>query len=655
MENKIKIFKSNIERKENELFLNFAATAPLHRQTILTMKEAVDKMQYPLGQYIYNALNELEFTRRDFAELINAHPKEIAFVQNTSTALSMIALGLDWKPGDKILVPNNEFPSNYYPWLNLKKKGVICENFTPKKNESITDTLKKIDLTNVKLISISAVSYETGILYDLEGFTKFCKERNIYSCLDAIQAIGAVPIDVKKNDVDFMASGAQKWLLGPIGCGMLFVKAIHLEKMNVPFVGWTSVEYPEYLDLKDLTFSNEMTRFEPGLPGHLPILGTHTALKLLNEVGFKNIYAQIAKNTKYLTENLKSMNLELLLGDNDLSAGIISFSSPLKIHARDLQALFEKEKIKVTTRNNYIRVAPHFINDESDLNRFLETSEKIFNKKPRIVKNISLPLPDLTKNEKNIIIVTGASGAIGKTMTKELSTKGFKLILVTKTTESMEKLKNDFPNNDFLFMSCDFNDQNQIETFSILLKTQYQNKIYAYINCAGIAPAGPFHEEELSSWKETTQVNSTAPMELMYLFLNHLKSPNALGVLNFVSSTGRCGSPILSAYSASQAALWTLTESLSREYADKNLVFTTFVSPALHSPMQKRIGRIAIRYFRVTGSFDYSTPEYIVPKALSYFLKRRSYFLSPLNRTKILLNSIWPEKISSMIKKVWRH
>lgn len=658
MKNNFSEFKKDISIKDNELFLNFAATAPLTHETIKVLQKTLEKMQYPLGQYIYEAINDLEFARRDFAQLVNAHPKEIAFTQNTSTALSTIALGISWQAGDRILVPGNEFPSNYYPWLNLKNKGVICETFTPVKNEPIVETLKKLDLKRVKLISISAVSYETGRLYELEDFAKFCRSFGIYSCIDAIQAIGATPFDVKKIDMDFMASGAQKWLLGPVGCGMIYVKSSLLEKMHVPYVGWTSVKYPEYLDLKELEFSDEMTRFEPGLPGYLSILGMHTSLKRLNQIGYDRIFNQISYNTQYLKDHLTAMKLELLLGEHDKSAAIVSFKAPINLHARDIQELFDQEKVKVTARADYVRVSPHFFNDEADLDRLLNSVHKIFNRpKAHLVSTLRPPdIENRTSSKK--ILITGASGAIGKSIAKIFLEKGHELILISKTEKTAHKLKTEleeqFPKIKNEYLYADFSNQNDWNSFMEVLEKNYSKNLYALINCAGVATPGLFHQESIISLQDQLKVNFSAPMELMYIFINKLRTPDALGILTIVSSTGRCGSPVISAYSSSQAALWTLSESLSREYSDQNLTFTTFVSPALHSPFQKTVGRIALRYFRASGKFDYDTPENIAILAADCFLGKKSFYLSPLSRAKILLNAIWPEKMNQMILKLWR-
>ena len=190
---------------DNGLFLNFAATAPVARPVLEKMKQAVEEMRRPLGDHLYQALNNLEFARRDVAEFIGAQPKEIAFTQNTSTAMSTIALSIDWKAGDRVLVGGNEFPSNFYPWTNLKHRRVEHAVFHPQANVPIIETLKQMDLKNVKAISLRAVSFETGRLYELkelanEAFDLELDKNKTYSLEQLTKLIkGKVKFDLALN------------------------------------------------------------------------------------------------------------------------------------------------------------------------------------------------------------------------------------------------------------------------------------------------------------------------------------------------------------------------------------------------------------------------------------------------------------------------
>jgi selenocysteine lyase/cysteine desulfurase len=187
MKEKLAQFRAEVPFLESRVFLNFAATCPAPKQSLKAMQDELMKMQEPLGLHYYSSLNQIEMSRKEIARLIGAHPGEVAFVQNTSSAVSTIALALKLKQGDVVLVPDNELPSNFYPWINLEKEfGIVMRTFKIPKDLSIGAVLSQLDLKNVKAISLSAVSYETGIRIDLKEFADFCKSHNVYSIVDAM-------------------------------------------------------------------------------------------------------------------------------------------------------------------------------------------------------------------------------------------------------------------------------------------------------------------------------------------------------------------------------------------------------------------------------------------------------------------------------------
>jgi selenocysteine lyase/cysteine desulfurase/short-subunit dehydrogenase len=666
LEKKISEFRLKLPFLQQGLFLNYAATAPLTSSTIESMTLAVQAMQEPLGQHFYSALNQLEFARREFAGLINAKPGEIAFTQNTSMAISTVALAVDFKEGDRILIPDNEFPSNYYAWENLKHKGVLCEKFHVESNSSLVETLSKLDLTKVKLISSSAVSFQTGRVYDVGGFADFCRRKKIFSCLDAIQAIGAMPFDVHEIGVDFACSGAQKWTLGPVGCGMLYARQEILNSLNVPFVGWTSVMYPEYLDLGPLSFSEDMTRFEPGLPNFLPVVGLHSSLLELKKFGWSNIYNLIKQNTGYLQEQLQSRGFKLLHEGSDQLAGITSFYFPQPIDHRVIEEKFHDDKIKITARKDYVRVSPHFFNTRAELDLFLDSTDRVFNipekRRAHLVggdnSGVSIGAKDSENQQLPMdkIAVCGAAGNLGKEICLQLAKQGFNLLLIDQNKSELELIASTLaktqPYCKLSVAIVDLGDSLATSAFIERLQSMPERYL-GLINCAGVIHAGLYTEMETSDREKIFRINYISQSHLMRSFMRELASEKCLGVLNVVSSTGRCGSPLLADYSASNAALWTLSESVARERNSNQPKIMTFVAPAMHSPMQKRIGRVVLRYFKAEGGFDYETATIVAGQVVKCFVEGQEFFISKLSRAKIFTNAIFSEYISKRIRKQW--
>jgi cysteine desulfurase/selenocysteine lyase len=598
----IESIRKNYAITEHDNYLNHAATAPIANTAIERMQTLALGMKRPLGEHFYAWLGILEDTRRRIAELINAHPTEIAFCQNTSTGLSLIANAIAFQPGDRILVPRNEFPSNIYIWQSLQSKGVIFEFFDVEAGIPVVETLKKLNLTSIKLISMSAVSYLTGRHYELREIATFCRERNILICYDAIQAIGAVPLDVKEIQADFIASGAQKWLLGSIGIGFLYARKELLENLTVPLVGWASVKYPEDFSIKELDFSADMTRFEPGLPDILPVAALNQSLRDFTDIGWEAIYAQINANTLYLTQSLNEYGIQTF-SQHDKTAGIVAFNVPHSLDLHSLLTSFAKNKIHVTQREDYIRVSPHFYNTKAELDTFLSAlkinASAIYSTKKNTISEFQ---------QQKCILISGATGVVGKAFADKLAGQGYSLALIGKNSNKLNELKLHLLKNYQISVHTEQADFNEADSFTQLLQRLKQSaaKYYAFINCAGIAETDEFIHLPAETLKSLFQVNCIASFQLMQLFLTDLKAKKALGLLNIVSATGRCGWPLLSGYAASQAALWSMSEVLARELSNQNeIVATTYVAPPMHSRMQKRLGRAALRYFKLSGEFPY--------------------------------------------------
>ena len=255
-------YRAQFPVADRYIYLDHAGVAPLSLKVRAAvenfLKEATENSAFSYPHWT----RQISDCRHACADLVNAHTEEIAFVKSTSHGLSIVANGLDWREGDNLLVYEKEFPSNMYPWLSLQKKGVQV-NTVPSCEGRILfeDVEKRID-SRTKLLAISSVQFSNGYRVDLQRIGDLCKQNNVLFCLDAIQSLGLLPMDVKKYHIDFLSADAHKWLLGPEGIGLFFCRREHVEKISPPLVGWKSVQNDFDFDHMDFRLKKNALRFE---------------------------------------------------------------------------------------------------------------------------------------------------------------------------------------------------------------------------------------------------------------------------------------------------------------------------------------------------------------------------------------------------------
>ncbi|NPU94217.1 MAG: aminotransferase class V-fold PLP-dependent enzyme [Gammaproteobacteria bacterium] len=342
-------------------YLNHAAVAPWPRRAA----EAVARFAQDnarRGATDYERWLETEQSlRQRLARLINApSTRSIALQKNTSEGLSAIAWGLDWHPGDCVVITDQEFPSNRIVWESLQRLGVQVveaglESADPE--QTIIDAMDG----NTRLLAVSSVQYGTGLTLDLVRLGQACRERGVLFCVDAIQSLGALPFDVSLCHADFVVADGHKWMLGPEGIALLYVAETHLERLQLHQFGWHMVRERGNYDIKTWNIATDAKRFECGSPNMLGIHGLDASLALLEEIGGEQIQAELMTRVGALEQQLRDHpQLELItVTDRPLRSGILTFrhrtmaTPALFKHLRDQQVV-------CAPRGGGIRFSPHF-------------------------------------------------------------------------------------------------------------------------------------------------------------------------------------------------------------------------------------------------------------------------------------------------------
>ena len=338
------------------IYLNHAAVAPLCRRSADAMKNLAEdaclfgSLHYETWMEAYAGL------RASTAKLINAQPSEVAIVKNTSEGVAIIATGLDWKAGDRVIAFKEEFPANYYPWLRLAERGVEITWL------SIYDPIETIAaaVPGARLLAISHVNYLSGYRVDLQAIGSLCQQHGCFFFVDAIQGMGAFPIDVEASHIDALAADGHKWMLGPEGNGVLYVRTKWLEHIEPVEFGWTNTANHADYSSRDMTLRADAGRYECGTLNTIGCFGLRASLELLLEVGIENTAPAITQLADQLDHGVREKGYEVMVPRTpQTSAGIVSFRHP-SIDCRMIAGNLTKNRVSAATRQGWVRMSPHF-------------------------------------------------------------------------------------------------------------------------------------------------------------------------------------------------------------------------------------------------------------------------------------------------------
>ncbi|MBN1163147.1 MAG: aminotransferase class V-fold PLP-dependent enzyme, partial [Candidatus Krumholzibacteriota bacterium] len=257
-------YRAEFPVTENYIYFNHAAVSPLSTRV---SKAVAGVSEYFLREGILcleKVTGRISEVRQAAAEFIGAQSEEIAFIRNTTQGVLLAANGIRWNLGDNVVMPAIEFPANVYPWMGLTSRGIELRMVEPEEGRVSADMLMDVCDDRTRVITVSLVQFSTGYRIDLEKLGRFCREKGIYLFVDAIQALGALEVSVKKWQIDFLSAGGQKWLLAAPGIGIYYCRRELLEELDIPNPGWTGVIDPEeFLDY-NYTYRRDATRFEEG-------------------------------------------------------------------------------------------------------------------------------------------------------------------------------------------------------------------------------------------------------------------------------------------------------------------------------------------------------------------------------------------------------
>jgi cysteine desulfurase / selenocysteine lyase len=354
----------------NWVYLDHAAVAPLPRRSgdILrhwtAQQETDGVVAWPANE------RRVEEIRDKVAALLDAHRDEIAFINSTTHGIGLIAEGFPWREGDTVVTATDEYPSNLYPWMNLESRGVTVRRVSSRDGRIWLEDLAAAIDRSTRILAISHVEFATGFRNDLDALAEMCHERGVALFVDAIQGLGPHRIDMRKTPVDFLAADGHKWLLGPEGAGLLFVRRDWIDRLRPIGVGWHSVVGSYNVPEPEFRLKPNAQRWEGGsfnMPG---LLAFGASLDLFLEWGLDVVVQRIADRAQAVRELA-------------VSAGWSVYGSP-RAADRSAIVVLEREGVDPATvarelrrtygivaacRRGRLRISPHVYNNDTDLER----------------------------------------------------------------------------------------------------------------------------------------------------------------------------------------------------------------------------------------------------------------------------------------------
>jgi selenocysteine lyase/cysteine desulfurase len=365
-------FRGHFPVTERWAFMDHAAVAPLPKPAVAALAEYADDLSHNGIASVSRWVHRVKEVRALGARLLNAETDEVAFVKNTSEGVGWVAEGFPWKSGDNVVLAAEEYPSNQYPWMNQGYRGVEVRSVASRGSRIAIDDIRAAIDARTRVVTLSFIEFASGYRNDLDAIGSLCRERGVYLFVDAIQGLGVYPLDVKRTPVDFLAADSHKWLLGPEGIGLFWIRKELIDLLHPVGVGWNSVIDPTNFGQINFRLRPEAVRWEGGAPNVAGITAMGASLELLLQFGIDRARERVEMVTDHLCARAPQIGLEVfssrLVGDK---SGIVSLVSP----GRDPAELVKRCRsagIVVNNRLGRLRLSPHAYNTIEEIDRFID-------------------------------------------------------------------------------------------------------------------------------------------------------------------------------------------------------------------------------------------------------------------------------------------
>jgi cysteine desulfurase / selenocysteine lyase len=379
---------------EQQVFLDSACVSLAPQRTVNKLREFLDIAAFcPSGsstQHHIDMDTMRSAARPQIAKLINADAEDIALVESTTHGLNLVASAIPLKRGDHVIISDLEFLEVALPWLQKRDEiGIAIDVLPNREGKLLVEDVEAAITGDTRIVAVSSVQWNNGFRCDLDALSRLCRDRGVFLIVDAIQQVGAIPLDVRKTRVDALACGGHKWLLSPFGCGFLYLSREFRAKVKAPLAGYLSVTEPDdgwgtyfgtssISPVGDFEYVQSARRWENGGTSNYPgAIGLAESVGLLNQIGIENVGKHVLSLTDYLIAALHQAKIKVVTPEERrYRSGIVTFSLDSPAENAALIDFLRERKVLVSLRYTSdvggVRVGCHLFNNTADLDRLVE-------------------------------------------------------------------------------------------------------------------------------------------------------------------------------------------------------------------------------------------------------------------------------------------
>ncbi|MBN1587997.1 MAG: aminotransferase class V-fold PLP-dependent enzyme [Pirellulales bacterium] len=365
-------FRRQMPVAQRWAYMDHAAVAPLPEPARAAVLRWVDDASTNGDAHWPDWSSQVDAVRTTAARMLGCGEEEIALVKSTTEGINFVAEGYPWKPGDNVVTLADEFPANQYPWMNLADRGVETRRVPTERGQVDLDRLTAAMDERTRILTVSWVSFSSGWRNDVDRLARLAHDRGALLFLDAIQALGVFELNVVKTPVDFLAADGHKWMLGPEGAGLFYLRREHLDQLRPLGVGWHSVVHAHDFTRIELDLRRDASRYEGGSQNMVGMIALGESLKLLNSYGQAALSRRIIEMTDLACRRLDEIGATIATDRQPgHESGIVVFELPGRDSHELAKQCFNRDVI-LSCRSGRLRISLHAYNNEEDVGRLVD-------------------------------------------------------------------------------------------------------------------------------------------------------------------------------------------------------------------------------------------------------------------------------------------